>query len=98
MADAPAWAAEARDEAAAEHRRLHARYKRDDNAADRAVRLARERYPAADHAAEALVIYPLRREGAPGLGTPVADRADTPADDGGTQTEARGASVSLVTP
>ena len=86
------------DEAAAEHRRLHARYKRDDNAADRAVRLARERYPAADHAAEALVIYPLRREGAPGLGTPVADRADTPADDGGTQTEARGASVSLVTP
>jgi len=53
--------------AAAEHRRLHARYKRDDNAADRAVRLARERYPWADHAAEAVVIYPLDRAGAPGL-------------------------------
>ncbi len=56
------------DEAVAEeHRQLHARYKRDDNAADRAVRLARERYPWADHAAEAVVIYPLDRDGAPGL-------------------------------
>jgi hypothetical protein len=54
---------------AAEHQRLHARYKPDDNAADRAVRLAREKYPAANHAAEAVVIYPLQRPGAPGLTT-----------------------------
>jgi hypothetical protein len=44
---------------AAKHRDLHARYKLDDNAADRAVRLAREKYPAANQAAEALVIYSL---------------------------------------
>jgi tetratricopeptide (TPR) repeat protein len=49
------------------HRELHAIYKVDDNAADRAVRLAREKYPAANHAAEALVIYPLQRPGAPEL-------------------------------
>ncbi|MEX2140724.1 MAG: tetratricopeptide repeat protein [Pirellulales bacterium] len=52
---------------AAEHQRLHARYKPDDNAADRAVRLAREKYPAANHAAEAVVIYPLQRPGTPQL-------------------------------
>ncbi|MFM8890671.1 MAG: multiheme c-type cytochrome, partial [Planctomycetia bacterium] len=33
---------------AAEHRRLHERYKLDDNAADRAVALARAKYPAAE--------------------------------------------------
>lgn len=58
-------------EKASEHQRLHTRYKPDDNAADRAVRLAREKYPAANHAAEAVVIYPLQRAGAPEL--PVAD-------------------------
>jgi tetratricopeptide (TPR) repeat protein len=41
------------------HRELHQRFKPDDNAADRAVRLAREKYPAANHAAEAIVIYSL---------------------------------------
>jgi tetratricopeptide (TPR) repeat protein len=51
------------EERAAEHRKLHARYKPDDNAADRAVRLAREKYPAANHAAEAVVIYSLHRDG-----------------------------------
>jgi tetratricopeptide (TPR) repeat protein len=51
---------------AAEHQRLHMRYKPDDNAADRAIRLAREKYPAANHAAEAVTIYPLQRPGAPG--------------------------------
>jgi tetratricopeptide (TPR) repeat protein len=50
-----------------EHRQLHARYKPDDNARDRAVKAARKRYPAANHAAEAVVIYPLDRPGAPGL-------------------------------
>ncbi|MBM3955855.1 MAG: hypothetical protein FJ309_14785 [Planctomycetes bacterium] len=49
------------------HRRQHQRYKLDDNAADRAVALAREKYPAANFAAETVVIYPLRRPGAPEL-------------------------------
>jgi hypothetical protein len=52
---------------AAEHRALHARYKLDDNAGDRAIAAARQKYPAANHAAERLVIYPLHRAGAPGL-------------------------------
>ena len=47
---------------AEEHRAAHQRYKPDDNAADRAVRLAREKYPAANHAAEAIVIYSLHRD------------------------------------
>ena len=47
------------------HRSEHQKYKLDDNAADRAVRLARERYPAANHAAEAVVIYPLQRPDGP---------------------------------
>jgi tetratricopeptide (TPR) repeat protein len=54
-------------EKAQEHERLHLRYKLDDNAQGRAERLARERYPAANHAAEAVVKYPLQRPGAPGL-------------------------------
>lgn len=52
---------------AAEHGRLHARYKPDANAQDRAVRLARVRYPAANYAAGGVVKYKLRRPGAPGL-------------------------------
>ena len=54
-------------EAAARHRELHEKYKPDDNITERAIPLARRRYPAANHAAEALVIYPLQRPGAPGL-------------------------------
>ncbi len=50
-----------------EHRQLHARYKLDDNARDRAIVLARQKYPAANQAAEALVIYSLNRPDAPGL-------------------------------
>lgn len=57
------------EEKSAEHAKLHAKYKPDDNAQGRAVRLAREKYPAANHAAEAVVRYPLQREGAPGLPT-----------------------------
>jgi tetratricopeptide (TPR) repeat protein len=49
---------------ATHHRAEHARYKPDDNAADKAITAARKRYPAADRAAEAVVIYDLRREGA----------------------------------
>lgn len=54
-------------ELAAKHRQLHLRYKQDDNAQGRAIRLARQKYPAANHAAEAVVKYPLQRAGAPGL-------------------------------
>jgi tetratricopeptide (TPR) repeat protein len=50
-----------------EHEQLHLRYKLDDNAQGRAERLARQKYPAANHAAEAVVKYPLQRPGAPGL-------------------------------
>ena len=52
------------EEKAARHRALHARYKPDDNARDRAVAAARIKYPAADHAADAVVIYDLARPGA----------------------------------
>lgn len=55
------------EESAERHRELHQRYKPDDNITERAIPLARRRYPAANHAAEALVIYPLQRDGAPGL-------------------------------
>ena len=47
-------------ELAADHRAKHAIYKPNDNARDRAERLARERYPEANRAAEAVVIYPLQ--------------------------------------
>jgi tetratricopeptide (TPR) repeat protein len=42
------------------HADLHAKYKTDDNARERAVALARRRYPAANKAAEAIVIYDLK--------------------------------------
>ncbi|MFL2867044.1 MAG: tetratricopeptide repeat protein [Pirellulaceae bacterium] len=50
------------EEAAEKHRKLHSTYKADDNARDRAVALARQKYPAANHAAEDLVIYDLTKE------------------------------------
>jgi tetratricopeptide (TPR) repeat protein len=52
------------DAAAAEHRRRHEKYRPDDNARDRAVTIERRRNPAADHAAQAVVLYPLQRPGA----------------------------------
>ena len=55
------------DRLAAEHRKLHERYRPDDNARDRAVAIARRANPAADHAAQAVIIYSLQRPGAPGL-------------------------------
>ena len=59
---------------ALEHRDLHERYKRDDNARDRAVTAARLRYPAADHAANSIVIYDLQRKEAFGLASAEEDR------------------------
>ena len=47
--------------AEAQHRAAHERYRKDDNAADRAVALARQRDAAANHAASAVVVYDLRR-------------------------------------
>lgn len=44
------------------HRRLHSRYRVDDNAGDKARALAREKYPWANHAAASVVIYDLQRE------------------------------------
>ncbi|MGI8602055.1 MAG: multiheme c-type cytochrome [Verrucomicrobiales bacterium] len=52
---------------ATEHRKLHERYRPDDNARDRAIGIARRANPAADHAAQAIVIYDLHRLGAPEL-------------------------------
>ena len=46
-------------EKAAQHLALYRDYKPDDNARDQAVAAARKRDPAADHAAEAIVIYEL---------------------------------------
>lgn len=47
--------------AASHHRTLHSTYRPDDNAQDRAVAAARRRDPAANFAAEALVVYDLQR-------------------------------------
>jgi tetratricopeptide (TPR) repeat protein len=58
-------------ELAEHHRALHELYRPDDNAAERAVTLARRKDPAADHAAEAVVIYDLQRPGAYGLAGPM---------------------------
>ena len=49
-------------EKAQKHKQLHQKYRPDDNARDVAVAAARARYPAANHAAEAVVIYDLHRE------------------------------------
>jgi tetratricopeptide (TPR) repeat protein len=56
------------DEAkAAHHRQEHKKYLPDYNAQDRAISNARRADPAADSAAQATVIYPLQRVGAPEL-------------------------------
>jgi tetratricopeptide (TPR) repeat protein len=52
---------------AEEHRLANLKYKPDDNASNLARRPARQKYPAANRAAEAVVIYSLQRTGAPGL-------------------------------
>jgi tetratricopeptide (TPR) repeat protein len=43
------------------YRQTHLIYKPDDNARDRTVRLYREKHPAADHASQAIVIYPTNQ-------------------------------------
>ena len=44
----------------AEHAALHARYRLDDNARDHAIAVHRLANAAANHAAQSIVIYPLR--------------------------------------
>jgi hypothetical protein len=56
------------------HAALHAYYKPDDNALDYAVAQARLRYPAANKASEAVVIYDLQRPAAFGLDVDVTPR------------------------
>lgn len=58
------------DTRAAYHRGQHEKYRPDDNARDRAISIARRADPAADHAAQATIIYPLQRPGAPELNGP----------------------------
>ena len=60
---------------AATHRKEHEKYRPDDNARDRAISIARRVNPAADHAAQATVIYPLHRPGAPELSVEAAAKA-----------------------
>ncbi len=53
------------DEAkAAYHRQEHKKFLPDYNAQDHAISIARRADPAADHAAQATVIYPMQRPGA----------------------------------
>jgi len=52
---------------AEDHRRLHERFRPDDNARDRAIAIHRRQNAAADHAAQSIVIYPMQRPGAFGL-------------------------------
>lgn len=66
------------DAKAGEHRTLHARYLPDSNARDRAIAIHRRSNPAADHAAQSIVIYPLQRPGAPELGEGFAAAQSTP--------------------
>lgn len=63
---------------AAEHRKLHDRYRPDPNATDRAISIHRRNNPAADHAAQAITIYPLQRTSAPEL-SPAHMTASSPA-------------------
>jgi tetratricopeptide (TPR) repeat protein len=49
------------------HREMHALLRPDDIAQSDTVQKYRRAHPAADQAAEAIVIYPLNRKGAPGL-------------------------------
>lgn len=64
---------------AAEHFRLYQTYKPDDNSHDRAIAAHRAMNPAADHAAEAIAIYDLQRNGAYSL-DPVTIEARKQAD------------------
>jgi len=61
---------------AAIHHGLHSLYLPDPEARNRAIAIHRAKNPAADHAAEGVVIYPLHRRGAPGLAGVERQKAD----------------------
>ncbi len=61
---------------AAQHFEAYQRYRPDDNARDRAVALARSRDAAANHAAEAIVIYDLQRQDAHDSKGDLVDRGE----------------------
>ena len=65
-------------EKASEHFALYQKYRPDDNARDRAITSQRAANKAADHSAEAIVIYDLRRAGAYGLSADVQKGAGQP--------------------
>lgn len=72
------------DEAKAEeHRREHQKFLPDYNAQGAAVTIARRSDPAANHAAQATVIYPLQRRGAPESAGPALPIAATEGIDNG---------------
>lgn len=50
------------EELAEKHRKMHERLRPDDHARGEAIRLAKEKYPAANKAAEEIVIYELQRK------------------------------------
>ena len=65
------------DETSAEqHSKLHETYKADDNAKGLAVAKARAQYPHADHAANAIVIWDLQRDGTYELGQTIQTEAN----------------------
>jgi len=59
---------------AAYHRAEHEKYRPDDNARDRAISIARRQSPAADHAAQATIIYSLNRAQTPGSELATSDK------------------------
>ena len=67
---------------AAYHRQEHEKYLPDYDAQDRAISTARRANPAADHAAQATVIYPLQRAGAPELPQDVSHPVQNPVGTG----------------
>jgi len=62
------------EQKAAYHRQEHEKFLPDYNATDRAISIARRADAAANHAAQATVIYPLQRPGAPELTVETANR------------------------
>jgi tetratricopeptide (TPR) repeat protein len=63
------------------HKALHRMFKPDETAEGIAQRLAREKDPAANLNAQAIVIHSLHRPGAPGTDTPSTDTATRPQGD-----------------
>ncbi len=81
----------------AHHAERHATYRPDDNARDVAITLARRRYPAADRAAEDVVIHDLHRPGAYALpGEAWAERSDADVADAGGEADGPAASTRPV--